>query len=242
VPMITWEPWLKDFDKTLHPQLRDKEARDKGGLKDISEGVYDFHLEKWTNDLKLYHQPIFIRFGHEMNDPYRYPWGPHNNSSEHFIAAWKHVVDYFEEVGIDNVIWVWSPHIAYGLFEEYYPGDEYVDWVGVGTLNYGIVATWSEWWSFDEIFGNHYKQIDQFNKPIMSTEFGSLAVGGDRAEWYKKAFCEFPEKYPNLKSVVFFHFNNDNTLTYKTLDWYIIKDTLVTNAIVDCLNEWQVIK
>ena len=90
-------------------------------------------------DLKLFGQPLFIRFGHEMNDPYRYSWGPQNNTPEDFIAAWKHMVDYFKAEGVDNVIWVWSPHIAYGLFEEYYPGDDYVDWVGVGTDRKSVV-------------------------------------------------------------------------------------------------------
>ncbi len=240
VPIITWEPWLTDFDDDLHSHLKEKESRSKNGLKDISEGSYDFYLEKWVHDLKLFEQPLFIRMGHEMNDPYRYPWGPHNNEPAHFIAAWKHIVDYFRNAGIDNVIWVWSPHIAYGLFEQYYPGDEYVDWIGVGTLNYGTVATWSQWWTFDEIFGIHYEELNQFNKPIMATEFGSLAVGGDRVKWYKDAFCEFPEKYPELKSMLFFHFNNDNTLTYKTLDWYFVGDTLITNSIVDCINNWAV--
>ncbi len=240
VPMVTWEPWLTDFDKNLHPDLKEKDARSKNGLKDISEGLYDFYLEKWVHDLKLVNQPLFIRMGHEMNDPYRYPWGPHNNKPEYFIAAWKYIVDYFRDAGIDNVIWVWSPHIAYGLFDEYYPGDEYVDWVGVGTLNYGTVATWSQWWTFDEIFGVYYEQINKFNKPIMATEFGSLAVGGDRTKWYRDALCEFPQKYPALKSILFFHFNNDRTLTYKTLDWYIVGDTTITKTIVDCMGKWEV--
>jgi beta-mannanase len=238
IPMITWEPWLIDFDKTKHDQLRDVEVRDKGGLKDIASGVYDFYLETWVNDLKLFGKPLFIRWGHEMNDPYRYSWGPQNNAPEDFIAAWKHVVDYFRANGVNDVIWVWSPHIAYGLFDEYYPGDDYVDWVGVGTLNYGTVAIWSQWWTFDEIFGNHYAAIDKFKKPIMATEFGSLAVGGDRALWYQDALCKMPEKYPSLKSVLFFHFGNDNTLTNKSLDWYISSDTLITNSIVKCFNSW----
>lgn len=238
IPLLTWEPWLVDFDATQHSHLRPVDERDKGGLSDIAAGKYDFYLEKWVADLKRFGQPLFIRLGHEMNDPYRYTWGPQNNAPEDFVAAWRYVVDYFRQRGVDNVLWVWSPHIAYGLFNEYYPGDGYVDWIGVGTLNYGTVASWSQWWSFDEVFGNHYAQLDQFGKPLMATEFGSLAVGGDRLDWYKTAFCEMPEKYPNLKSVLFFHFDNDNTLTYKALDWYIVRDTSITQAITGCLENW----
>ncbi len=239
VPMITWEPWLVDFDKNEHPHIKEKETRDKNGLRDIADGMYDFYLEKWVADFKLYDRPVFIRLGHEMNDPYRYAWGPQNNMPEDFVDAWRHVIDFFKYEGIENVVWVWSPHIAYGLFNEYYPGDAYVDWVGVGTLNYGTVASWSQWWSFDEIFGNYYEELNNFGKPIMATEFGCLAVGGNRVDWYETAFCDMPEKYPNLKSVVFFHFNQDNTLTYKTLDWYFLHDEQITNKIMDCISGWN---
>ena len=238
VPMITWEPWLNDFDKEEHPQIKDTEVRDKGGLKDIANGDYDFYLKKWVSDLKQFDHPIFIRWGHEMNDPYRYTWGPQNNEPEDFIAAWKYIIDFFRQSDVYNIIWVWSPHIAYGSFEKYYPGDDYVDWVGVGTLNYGTVAKWSNWWTFDEILYAHYLELEVFKKPIIISEFGSLAVGGDRNLWYKEAFCELPNKYPNVKAVLFFHFSNDNTLTYQTLNWQIKNDSLITKYLVDCMSEW----
>jgi len=238
VPVLTWEPWLNDFDKEKHNGLKDVKYRDKGGLNDIASGVYDFYLETWVEGLKTYGKPIYIRFGHEMNDPYRYTWGPQNNTADEFIAAWQHVVTYFKNAGANNVIWIWSPHPAYGYFKEYYPGDEFVDWVGVGTLNYGTVAVWSQWWGFDDIYGNFYNDLAAFNKPIMITEFGSLAVGGNRAEWYKDALCTLPQKYPQTKSMVFFHFNNDITLTNKSLDWYFIGDTAVVQSIGTCVEGW----
>ena len=174
-----------------------------------------------------------------MNDPYRYSWGPQNNSAEDFILAWRHVVDYFKNAGANNVIWIWSPHPAYGYYTEYYPGDDYVDWVGVGTLNYGEAAIWSKWWNFDEIYGNFYKELAAFNKPIMLTEFGSLEVGGDRAKWYVDALCNLKDNYPATKSVVFFHFNNDITLTNKSLNWYFIDDSLTVESIRFCVDGWS---
>ncbi len=239
IPILTWEPWLNDFDKEEHPTLKDKNTRDKGGLLDIANGVYDFYLKTWAEDLNTFGKPIFIRLGHEMNDPYRYTWGPQNNTAEEYILAWQHVVNYFRNAGANNAIWIWSPHPAYGYFNDYYPGDDFVDWVGVGTLNYGNVAVWSKWWSFDKIYGSFYNDLAAFNKPIMLTEFGSLAVGGDRAEWFGKALCTLPEKYPQTKSVVFFHYDNDITLTNKSLNWYFIKDTAVVNSISNCINNWD---
>ena len=235
-PFITWEPWLNDFDREAHG-LPLKEEPNKNGLQDIIHGDYDFYIDKWANDLKDFGQMVFVRLGHEMNDPYRYPWGPQNNQPEDFIAAWQHVVDRIRAQGVQNVVWVWSPHPAYHKYGEYYPRDDYVDWVGVGALNYGTVALWSKWWTFDEIFGNYYDWLASFNKPIIITEFGSLAVGGNRAEWYADALDSIPEKYPLLKGMIFYNNSNDNTTLSKTLDWSLNKDSLSIEAVKKSLKD-----
>lgn len=240
IPVLTWEPWLTDFDEKIHTQLRPKEMRDKGGLKDISSGNYDFYLDTWIEDLQEIDRTIIIRLGHEMNDPYRYVWGPQNNAPEDFVEAWKYVVQYFRTKGVNNVLWNWSPHIAYGYFDAYYPGSNFVDIIGVGALNYGEVAVWSEWWTFDQIFGNYYKDLARFSKPIMLTEFGCLAVGGDRKVWYEEAICTLSDKYPLINSLIFFHYSNDRTLTDKSLDWTINDDPEIIQAAKACLKIWQV--
>ena len=231
VPVITWEPWLTDFSLDDYPNIPPKEKRDKFSLKAIANGTYDTYIHKWAIDAKEIISPVFVRFGHEMNDPYRYPWGPQNNKPEDFIAAWQHLVNIFKEEGALNVFWVWSPHPAYGQFDAYYPGDRYVDWLGIGTLNYGTVAKWSKWYTFDEIFGNFYPQFAKYNKPIMISEFGSLATGGDRNKWYADALSNLKSKYPLVKSVIFFHVANDNTTTDKSLNWYFIDDPEIVNSV-----------
>jgi hypothetical protein len=240
MPVITWEPWLTDFDKEKMPGIPDTDKRDKDGLKAIANGVYDTYIDKWAGEAKSLNKLVFVRFGHEMNDPYRYPWGPQNNKPEDFIAAWKHVVDRFKKIGAENVIWVWSPHPAYTHFDEYYPGDAYVDWIGLGILNYGTVATWSQWWTFDEIFGKYYEELAKYKKPMMISEFGSLAVGGDRPKWYQDALTDLPIKYPAVKALIFFHCSVDNTTTYQTLRWYIKDDPGVTKSVINATGNWPV--
>jgi len=236
-PFITWEPWLNDFDRETH-EMAPKEYPNKQGLIDIANGDYDFYIDQWAADLKEFKEIVFIRLGHEMNDPYRYPWGPQNNKPEDFIAAWRHVVDRFRRQNVDNVVWVWSPHPAYYLYGEYYPGDEYVDWVGVGALNYGTVALWSQWWSFGRIFGDYYNWLASFNKPIAITEFGCLDVGGVRNEWYTEALDSLPEKYPVLKAVIFYNNDNDFTTLSKTLDWSLNNDSLSFEAVKKAIKSW----
>jgi len=130
---------------------------------------------------------------------------------------WKHVVNRFNYVGAKNAVWLWSPHPAYTTYTQFYPGNEYVDWIGTTCLNYGTVAQWSKWYSFDDIFGKFYKDFSHYDKPIMIAECGTLAVGGDRATWFRDAITELPAKYPAVKALLFYHNSNDNTTSYKNL-------------------------
>jgi len=237
--MITWEPWLNDFDYGLFPRNEAPDKVNKNGMRAVANGVYDAYIDKWAQDARDFVAPIFVRLGHEMNDPYRYPWGPQNNKPEEFIAAWRHVVERFRMLKADNVIWIWSPHPAYTDYKIYYPGDDMVDWIGIGTLNYGTVAPWSQWWSFNEIFGKCYENLSNYNKPMMISEFGSLEVGGDRTSWYQQALDDLPSQFPAVKSLIFFNNSNDNTTTYKELDWSITNDSKITKSIRESLNGWN---
>lgn len=231
IPSITWEPWLSAFDGTAMPALRPAAERDKEGLKDVAAGLYDDYIRQWALQARQIKSPIILRWAHEMNDPYRYPWGPQNNSAEDFKAAYTHVHRIFDEAKVRNVLWAWSPHPNYGYFKEYYPGDSLVDYVAVGTLNYGSVANWSQWWTFDDIFGKYYKGLAQFKKPIILSEFGSLAVGGNRPKWFADALSDMPRKYPLVNMILFFHYDDDRTTTQQSLNWSFIHDRKVVAAI-----------
>ncbi len=236
VPVVTWEPWLSDFSSDKHPQIPLRDQRDRHGMVAVASGEYDFYIDAWAADAAQFGKPIFIRLGHEMNDPYRYPWGPQNNTNKEFIAAWKHIVDRFRHAGAGNVLWVWSPHVAYEYWETYYPGSDYVDWVATGALNFGPIAQWSRWWSFGEIFGQKYPMLASFGKPVMVAEFGSLAVGGNRASWYRDALAGMTSKYPDVRAILFFNVKNDQTVTYQRVDWTIDGDSSVLRAIRPDIN------
>ncbi|MGI8584616.1 MAG: glycoside hydrolase family 26 protein [Chitinophagaceae bacterium] len=242
IPMITWEPWLNDFDTEKYPVNPSLDNVNRGGMKAVANGKYDGYIDSWAIDARDFNAPIFLRFGHEMNDPYRYPWGPQYNKPQDYIAAWKHITDRFRKIGANNVIWIWSPHPAYLTYEQYYPGNDYVDWIGIGALNYGTVETWSKWWSFDEIIRGFYTTVSHYEKPMMISEFGSLEVGGDRIKWYKEALDSLPFKYPVVKAVIFFNNSNDNTTSYKVFDWSITKDQQVIATIRQAIIKWKMIK
>ena len=238
VAVVTWEPWLAVFDSARHPSLPLREDRDRGGLAAVARGDYDFYIDRWAADAARFRQPFFLRFAHEMNDPYRYPWGPQNNTKEEFIAAWRHVAERFRRAGAFNVVWVWSPHVAYEWWELYYPGAQVVDWVATGVLNYGPIAQWSRWWTFDEIFSTKYAKLAEIGKPVMIAELGSLRVGGDRLGWYKNALTDLPARHPAVKAVLLFNASDDQTVTAQKVEWTFRGDDEVAVAIRQAIASW----
>jgi len=232
IPMITWEPWVKDFDPALRPNLPPPAEREYASLASIARGDYDFYITRWAASAARYRKPLFLRFAHEMNDPYRYPWGPQNgNRPDDFIAAWKHVHLVFQKMNATNVLWVWSPHISMPWFEYYYPGDEWVDWIGTGVLNYGDTAPWSRWWTFHQIIEKAYPALLKLHKPIMITEFGSVTSGGDAAKWYEQALRDAHEKYGAIRSIIFFNQAHDVTLSAMPLNWSPLQDARTMSVL-----------
>ena len=232
VPMITWEPWVTDFDTRVRTNLPPTAEREYASLAAIAKGEYDFYVSPWAEAAAAFKKPIFLRFAHEMNDPYRYPWGPQNgNRPDDFIAAWRRVHDIFQKKGATNVIWVWSPHISMPWFEYYYPGDHVVDWVGLGILNYGTVASWSRWWGLAQILDKAYPTLVKFNKPMMIAEMGTLTEGGDPLEWYKQSFYHIETTYGRIRSVVFFNQKKDVTMSTHPLNWSIVQDPRATDFV-----------
>lgn len=239
LPVITWEPWLNEFDPAEFPEVDPFKDRNKKGLADIAKGFYDSYIIEWARDLKASKYPVFLRLGHEMNDPYRYAWGPQNgNTADDFIKAWQHVYSVFKKIEVKNVIWLWSPHLSYQDYEEYYPGDKYVDYLAVNILNYGTATPQTQWYEFDQIFKPHYDKLVKYKKPIMIAELGTLEYGGNKAEWMRATFDSLPQKYPAVKSVLFFHVSYDNDMV-GVFSWYFINDKNCVDAISNSISKWN---
>ncbi len=90
---------------------------------DITE--YSNYLYNKIDEIASWGCDVLLIFGKEMNidDNFNYP--------ELFIEAFRFVADYAHTK--ENIAMVWAPNDTGGLdttFKEYYPGDEYVDWIG----------------------------------------------------------------------------------------------------------------
>ena len=104
--------------------------------REIGAGVYDAYFEEAADAVKEFGAPVFISINHEMNGnwyPYSEDAGKGATAAD-YIASWRRIVDIFRRRGADNAAFVWSPNVpdvGAVSFTKYYPGDSYVDWVGV---------------------------------------------------------------------------------------------------------------
>ena len=132
VPVLSWEPWAGPERGLNQPAY---------SLARIAAGQYDGYIQRFARGVRAQRWPVVLRFAHEMNG-YWYPWSEQRSGNRQgdYVRAWRHVHAVFDRVGATNVIWVWSPNIIRAVpgvsLQALYPGDRYVDWVGV--VGYGV--------------------------------------------------------------------------------------------------------
>ena len=78
--------------------------------------------------------PVIFRPWHEMHGGWFW-WGSNSCSPEELKQLFRYTYDYFKGKGVDNVVWCYSPGATRDetadRFMTWYPGDEYVDILGV---------------------------------------------------------------------------------------------------------------
>jgi len=212
--MVTWEPWNGN-------------AGDPNwNCQNVVSGRYDAYIRSYARSVKAARVPVMIRLAHEMNGNW-YPWSTayvsgfqrgNNNSPAMFCAMWKHVVSIFRHEGALNAKWVWSPNIIYrddwndeGSQERdlisLYPGDVWVDWVGVSVYNDGARRPWA---SFRSLFDTSYRLLTMVSsKPMMIAELGvteqGAPLGQTKAAWIEQALLsDIPRFYDRVRLVTYF--------------------------------------
>lgn len=189
---VAWEPFGASF-------------------KDIADGKYDTYIKHFATQVHYMNLPVAISFAHEMNG-YWYPWGTQADTAAEFVAAWQHIHNLFEQAGATNVVWVWSPNnigpVSKVQLKPYYPGDAYVDWIGI--IGY---YTNSGPKTFATLFGPTINEIRAFSqKPIIIPEVAA-EPGPNQAAEINDLFTSVEQSKDVLG---FIWFNYD-----KTTDWMI---------------------
>ena len=149
----------------------------------IAAGGYDSYLRSFADSVRHFGHPVVIGFGHEMN-AYWYSWGYGHLPPATFVAAWRHIVTLFRDQGADNVTWLWTiqaDEAGTGPIASWWPGAQYVTWVGIDGYYYRPSET------FSSIFGKTIAQVRMFTgKPVLLSE---TAVGPKAGQFGKSRTC-----------------------------------------------------
>jgi hypothetical protein len=158
----------------------------------IASGADDQLITAYARALEAFGKPVFLRWCWEMNLTAAHPdeGGPSG-----YVAAWIHIWDIFHQQGVSNVSFVWCPGVSGADPTPYYPGDQYVDWIGFD----GYDRTGST--TFTEVFADSYIQWVGHRKPMMVAETGSQ--GPSQASYLESIGAGMPA-LPAFKAVVYF--------------------------------------
>jgi len=114
-------------------------------LAKIAAGKYNYYLISFADSVAAFKHPVIISFGHEMNGFWE-TWGYTHVPPATFVKAWRHIVDVFRQQGANNVTWLWqvnSSSSQTGSVRDWWPGSQYVNWVGVSGYYYVPSNTFS---------------------------------------------------------------------------------------------------
>jgi hypothetical protein len=194
--------------------------------KKAGQGSYDKVIKKYAKWAKKVKRPIYLRIGYEFD-------GPHNElKPREYIVAYKHIVDLLRAEGADNIAFVWHSYAAPPYqghpVSAWYPGDDYVDWVGISVFGHAYGG---------EDFGSDCENVLSFarehKKPVMIAE--SNPIHGIEKEnneawdnWFVNLFNFSYKK--NIKAISFISENWTETNISGISEW---KDSrLVNNEVV----------
>jgi mannan endo-1,4-beta-mannosidase len=176
---------------------------------EILAGKYDDYLEHLAQSFNEYDYPVLFRLNNEMNGEWVW-YSSHKvgKDTDLFIQCWRYIYNKFMEHGVDNLIFVWNPNeksfpnFAYNHYLNYYPGNEYVDVIGLTSYNTGNYYKGEIWRSFSEAYDHfYYDYVNHFKHPMMITEFSCASMGGNKAEWFEDMF-ERITQYDRIKLAV----------------------------------------
>lgn len=203
VPCLTWEPFF--IDKGIKKNILAEE---------VLSGKYDVFLRSFAESAKNWKHPLIIRFAHEMNLN-TYHWGTSaedfgTDSSYIYINLYRYVVNFFKKNDVHNVLWVFCPNSESVPEKDwnnaliYYPGNDYVDLLGLDGYNWGMDS--ESYRSFEQIFRPLYEKMRLFSpdKPLIIFETASVQ---DKTQWLKEA-VETCKKW-KITSLIWFDVNKE---------------------------------
>ncbi len=152
-------------------------------LKRIAGGRFDADLTRWGRDAAALGVPVIAEYGTEMNGEwFRWNgrWNGRAAGAKRFRAAYRRIIEVTRAAGADNVIWVFHvnhadiPDVRWNRFENYYPGDDVIDWLGVSLYSM-LSPDEDEATDFVTGFDQTHARLRRMSphKPVIVAEFGT---------------------------------------------------------------------
>ncbi|MBS1492276.1 MAG: hypothetical protein JST55_02125 [Bacteroidetes bacterium] len=192
-------------------------------MLEIVEGDFDKELTQWAIDARNSGIPMMLDFAPEMNGNW-FPWSGQYNfydgnvktAGKLYKDTYRHIVDIFRKAGATNITWAFHPNGGSSIQEEwnnmkrYYPGDDYVDWIGVSI--YGSQRIGDRWLEIIDNFDEIYDDMAHISakKPLAIFEFGVTEDKdkGDKSQWIKDVFDFVTDKkYNRIKLISYWNQN-----------------------------------
>ncbi|MGY1650214.1 glycoside hydrolase family 26 protein [Geodermatophilus sp. SYSU D01119] len=199
-------------------------------LADVVAGERDDYFRRYFDGARTYPGRVVVRLLHEANGNW-YPWsvahdGDAVTSTGQWQEAWRRIVGIARGQGAANVTFMFCANaedVGGVPVEDYWPGSEWVDVVGVDGYNWGWDAAGSPDVTAEELLDPMYRRLTALHPTaeFMVGELGCAAHPG-KAGWYEALYRS--RRFPRLTQVAFFH-------EAKEQDWRLDSDeeTLRTN-------------
>ncbi len=213
-----------------------------GGLDKVQDDEY---LRQWARDAAAADVPIYIRWASEMNGT----WTQYSGKSDLYKEKWQLVYNVFKEEA-PNCSFVWTVFtFPESTISEFYPGDAYVDWVGVNIYNVMYhndkITDKAEHEDPLELLDYVYNTYS-YKKPIQISEYGAthytVTDNSNHSEWaagkISRLYKNIDIYYPRVKSIFYFDVNNLNQYNEnrRVNDYSITDDEIVLKAYRDAIS------
>lgn len=225
----------------------------KSTLLDVYCGNRDDDIRAFARAAAEFGHPFIFRLCNEMNSDWTSYSGVVNLCDpDIYVSVWRRIYEIFTEENVTNAIWVFNPNdvdyppCCWNTYLAYYPGDEYVDIIGLTGYNTGTYyseVTGERWRGFDEIYGNLCSEYARYftDFPWMITEFGCSSYGGDKAAWIDDMFDRIAS-YDNIHIAVWFcacDYDTSQGGRVPARDYRLTTDNDVTTAFKNGIEKFK---
>ncbi|MDQ3814034.1 MAG: glycoside hydrolase family 26 protein [Armatimonadota bacterium] len=171
----------------------------------------DEYLRAWAREAARTKCPIFLRFASEMNGP----WTKYSGDPAFYREKFRLVAKVMKEEA-PNVAMVWTPFAEpKHLIDQYYPGDEWVDWVGINIYSVYVHNGDPRHVAHEEdpvVFLRYIYDRYAARKPIHISEFAATVECKGTGKWtvdfaigkMTRFYTALRREFPRVKSVNWF--------------------------------------